>query len=155
MSDEPNTQNEPGTQEVKSAAAWKKAGAHAVVLNSGAVVKVRIPNLPQLVETGELPNDLIDVAIDLASGKEEVTTEHIKDQARFYRALISRTVVEPKITEDDVPDLPFEDVELLAELATRRRDIDAVGNHLGGLDASPKFRKFRGLDIGLPPLEDE
>jgi hypothetical protein len=54
-------------------------------------------------------------------------------------------VKEPVITEEDVHDLPFEDVELLVEIATRQRDLDAVGNHVGGLHTNKQWRQFRGL----------
>jgi hypothetical protein len=62
------------------------------------------------------------------------------------------TVVEPKITIDDVPELPYEDIEMLAELATRQRDLDAVGNHIGGLHEVEAFRTFRGLGAADSPL---
>ena len=67
-------------------------------------------------------------------------------QAEFYRELISRTLVEPKVAPEEVKDLPFEDIELLAALATRQRDVDALGQHIAGLDDNEKWRRFRGID---------
>jgi hypothetical protein len=54
-------------------------------------------------------------------------------------------LVTPKITEDDIDDLPIEDVEMLAGFAMRTNDIDAIGHHLGGLETHRRFRELRGL----------
>ena len=47
-----------------STAAWKKARVHeGVTLPSGAVVDINVPNLSQLIASGQLPNTLIDSAM--------------------------------------------------------------------------------------------
>ena len=127
---------------------WKKSGEHEIVLASGLDTKVtiRIPNLPELVSAGEFPNHLVEVAISVATGETKVTAEEVKAQAEFYRELISRTLVEPQVAPEDVKELPFEDIELIAAIATRQRDIDALGNHIAGLDKSDDWRRFRQLD---------
>lgn len=130
----------------KTLAAWKKAGVHSVTLSTGFECDIRIPNLPELVSAGEFPNHLVDVAISVASGDRKVSADEIKSQAEFYRELISRTMVDPQVTPDQVAEIPFEDIEILAAIATRQRDVDALGKHIAGLDKSEEWRKFRGID---------
>jgi hypothetical protein len=127
-------------------AAWKKNSVHHVTLSSGTEVDLKIPNLPELVSSGEFPNHLVDTAISVATGETKVTSEEVKAQAEFYRELVSRAVVNPTLTPDDVREVPFEDVELIAAIATRQRDIDALGHHLAGLDSREDWRKFRGVE---------
>jgi hypothetical protein len=63
-----------------------------VTLATGAVVEIKIPNLPELVSAGEFPNHLVEVAINVATGDSKVTPEEIKSQAEFYRKfLIAKT----------------------------------------------------------------
>lgn len=131
----------------KTANAWKAAAAHDVTLPSGTVVKIRIPNLPLLVKTGQLPNELVTEALSTISDPDKkLTPEAIAQSADFYAKLLTVTVIEPEITEDDIPDIPFEDVEWLVELATRQRDQDALGHHIAGLHKNKDWRTFRGLD---------
>ncbi len=127
-------------------AAWKKAGIHTITLATGIEVDIKLPNLPELVSAGEFPNHLVEVAINVASGESKVTAEEIKAQAEFYRELVSKTLVAPKLTPEEVKDVPFEDIELIAAIATRQRDVDALGEHIAGLDKSEQWRKFRGID---------
>ena len=124
---------------------WKAAKRHQITLPSGFQVQIEIPNLPLLVKTGQLPNDLVTEALAAIQGG-DLTPEVIAKQSDFYDKLVSQCVKEPVITEEDVHDLPFEDVELISEIATRQRDLDAVGHHVGGLHTSKDWRKFRGLD---------
>lgn len=130
-------------------AAWKKAGVHEVTLASGFQVKIKLPNLPELVRAGEFPNHLVETAIKVASApaeQQQITADDVKSQAEFYCALVSLSLVEPIVTPDDVKELPFEDIELLAAIATRQRDVDALGHHIAGLDKNEDWRKFRGID---------
>ena len=132
-------------KKAKEAAAWKSAKIHSVVLPSGIEVDIEIPNLPQMVKTGQIPNDLLDAALG-AIQRDEITPDLLKEQADFYNKLVATMVVSPSIAEEDVPELPYEDVELLVELGTRQRDLDAIGRHIGGLHKSDEWRRFRGLD---------
>ena len=136
------------TTEKKAASlsAWKKNAVHTITLASGTEVEIKIPNLPELAAAGDFPNHLIETAIAVANGDVKVTQEEIKAQAEFYRELVSRTVVTPTITPEDVKELPFEDVELVASIATRQRDVDALGHHIAGLDNNVDWRKFRGVE---------
>jgi hypothetical protein len=110
------------------------------------VVEIEIPDLPNLVKAGAIPNELVDVAIDAASGR-KVTRDDIVKQADFYNKLCALTVVVPEVTEDVFAsgEIPFEDKEMLVEFATRQRDMDVLGHHLAGLEKSATFRKLRGI----------
>ena len=135
-----------------TAANWKKAKRHQITLPSGVEVEVEIPNLSLLVKTGQLPNELVSEALGaMASG--QVTKEIIEQQAEFYNKIVAVTVKDPVVTEEDVADLPFEDVEMIAAIATRNTDLDALGHHVGGLTANKEWRNFRGLGSLDPDVE--
>lgn len=130
---------------VTTAAAWKTAKRHTVTLPSSAVVEIEIPDLPQLVKAGQIPNELVEVAIGAAASN-KVTKEDVGLYADFANKLVSLTVVNPKVTEEEAAAaLPFEDKEMIVDFATRKIDMDAVGHHLGGLEKSKDFRSFRGI----------
>lgn len=125
--------------------AWKKNAIHeGVRLPSGAVVSIRIPNLSALLKAGSIPNDLVDAAIQFAASQ-ELTADVMKEGHDFLVWAVPRTVVDPKIDEDEVDDLPAEDLELLATFIGRTNDVDAVGHHLGGLHTNAEWRRFRGI----------
>lgn len=138
-----------------SKSAWKKAGVHTVTLPSGAVVDIRIPNLAQMAQAGELDNDLLQYAVPNlpTDADEEPTPEQKKENltklANFHQWLVSKTLVSPALSPDEVKEtVPTPDLEVLVELASRRRDMDVVGHHIGGLEVSAEFRKFRGIESG-------
>lgn len=135
-----------GEKNTATLASWKKSAFHEITLSSGVKVTIKLPNLPELVKSGEFPNHLVDIAISVATGETKISKEEVTAQADFYRELVARTVVEPALTPEDVAELPFEDVELLAALATRQRDVDALGHHLAGLEKSEDWRKFRQIE---------
>lgn len=137
-------------------AGWKKASAHPVVLPSGVTVTIKIPDLPALIESGHIPQNLLDAALSSAAGRtpEKPSPEAVAEQRQFVRKVVAITVVSPKITEEDVDDLPVEDREMLMEMAMRQRDLDAEFNHIGGLHNSEQFRAARGLPERDPLLAD-
>lgn len=139
--------------EKTTAAAWKKAKAHEVTLPSGSQVTMQVPNLPAMIRSGQIPNSLVNAAIETVTKGpgQEVSRELIEQQAEFYNHLVSVAVLSPKVQPDDVPELPFEDVELIIQIATREEEFDAVGHQIGGLHTNKDFRTFRGL---LPLDED-
>ena len=139
--------------------AWFKARRHeGVTLPSGTVVTIELPNLSLMLKTGQIPNGLVDAAVEMqnavSTGSVQVTREMIEQQWDYYAFLVSKTVVEPAITQEEVAEIPAEDVEMLVEFATRQRDIDAVFRHIAGLDKLDSFRKFRGVTSGIEGLED-
>lgn len=144
-------------QKAATLAGWKKNRVHTITLPSGTIIDVVIPDLPSLVKTGGIPNELVQTAIDVANGDRKVNKEDIVQQADFYNKLCAITVVAPAATEEDFAsgELPFEDKEMIVEVATRRRDIDAVGHHLAGLEKVKAWRTFRNLDYVYQDLESE
>jgi hypothetical protein len=127
---------------VVSANTWKKNAVHAVTLPSTSVVKIRIPDLAALIEAGQIPQHLLDVALGAAAFEDEKkmpTVEDIILQRQFTDKIAELTVVEPKLTEADMADIPFEDKHMLTEFALRTRDLDALNHHIGGID---KIRRF-------------
>jgi hypothetical protein len=139
-----------------SLAGWKKNAVHTILCPSGSYVKVRVPDLPALIEAGQIPQHLLDAAIGVATGQEDVkpSIDLVKQQREFTDKVVELSVVEPKLSEADLPDVPFEDKELIVAIATRQRDFDAEGSHIAGLDKSSKFRRFRGIDGGDQDVED-
>jgi hypothetical protein len=139
-------------QKVVSLEQWKKSSLHVISLSSGSAVGIKIPDLAALIEAGEIPQNLLDAALSATGaggdGRAEKTPtkEFILQEAEFSNKLVQSTVVQPKLSEANVREIPFEDRVMIVEIATRQRDLDAEGNHIGGLHKSESFRKFRGLD---------
>lgn len=129
-----------------SLSAWTKAATHYPLLPSGCRVGIRIPDLPALIEAGQIPQHLLDVALGIAAGEQtKPSVELIKSQREFTDRLVQLTVIEPKLDDESVKTVPFEDKDFLVSIATRQRDLDAEGEHLAGLTKSDKFRRFRRL----------
>jgi hypothetical protein len=145
------------TAKPTSLAQWKKNKTHTITLPSATVVEIEVPDLPGLVKTGQIPNELVDMAIKVAAGKREVTREDIVQQADFFNKLCVLTVKSPAVTEEDFASgaIPFEDKEMLVEIATRQRDLDAVGHHIAGLESVKEWRNFRGLTFGYEDIGDQ
>lgn len=137
------------TKPAKTLDAWTKAKVHEdITLPSGFQIDLEVPNLPQLIANGDIPNELVDVAIGVASGRSTPGRDVIEQSVDFAAKVVSLAVKAPEITEQDVlgGKVPYEDVEMIVEIATRQRDLDAVGKHIGGLDKLQEFRTFRRLD---------
>lgn len=132
-----------------SVAAWKKAKLHEVVLPSSYKVTIKIPDLSSMIETGQLPQTLLDTAVKAAKGEitaeQEQTPEMAAKEREFKELVCVAALVEPKITVADVGDLPVEDLDMIVEFACRQREFDAEGNHLSGLHLSEQFRRFRRI----------
>lgn len=134
---------------------WKGNRDHLVVLPSSTVVKIRIPDLPALVETGTIPQHLLDEAASAAKGvAPKPTREAIAQEREFVDLLVTIAVVEPKLAPEDLAEIPYEDKDKIVSIACRIHDVDAEGNHISGLDKSEKFRRFRRLGEFQPTLED-
>lgn len=133
-----------------SLAQWERAGTHTITLHSGAVVRIKLPDIAELIESGVIPQHLLETATRVASAAQsgvipEVTKEQVVQQKEFVNAVTIASLVEPKVTDETVTKVPVEDRELITQIATRSRDLDAVGDHIGGLHKVEKWRRFRGL----------
>jgi hypothetical protein len=137
---------ERAPKRVTTADGLKQRALHrGVVLPSGAIVDIRIPNLALLIKSGTLPNDLIQSALK-TQNVEEVTREMIEENWDYTAFILPRMLVSPEITEEDVGELDALDIELLTNIAARRTDVDAIGRQLGGLDTQSSFREFREIE---------
>lgn len=138
---------ERGPQIVKTADALKKRAIHeGVVLPSGAIVTLKIPNLSLMIKKGIIPNDLVDAALEqepVAGEDRKVTKEMILENWSYTEFIVPHMLIDPKIEAEDVEDLDVLDIELLVNIAARRTDTDAIGRQLGGLDTQESFRRFR------------
>jgi hypothetical protein len=126
---------------------WRGRAIHTVTLPSGMVVKIRIPNLGQLLKGDAIPDRLRSVAIsqvareldpsaaplfqpdDQQSPEQKIKV--ITEVYELYEWLVTETVIEPAIGENDLDGLPEMDKQMLAQIAGRERDTDALGVTLG------------------------
>lgn len=136
-------------------AGWKRQAVHTVTLPSGAVADIRIPDITGLIESGAIPNDLLDAALGQVNRQpgEKMTKAEVQQEHEFRRLIVALTVVSPKLEASEVDSIPSEDKDLLIAIATRRTDMDAEGSHIAGLDKSEKFRRFRRIGEFDPLLE--
>jgi hypothetical protein len=134
-----------------SKSAWKKANSHTITLPSSKVVTIKLPNLPEMIKGGSFPNALIPIAVKRIQ-EEEITADKIKELADYHRFLIHKMLLSPTVEEEDVPDLPPADIDMLISIANRERDMDAVGHHLSGLETVDSFKRFRGIDSSSEDL---
>lgn len=129
-----------------SKAAWSKAAYHTVLCPSGAVIEIKIPDLPALIEAGSVPQHLLDAALgSVGMEDQKPTVDDIVKQREFTDLLVSFTASNPKVSYEEAASVPFEDKEFIVAIATRQRDLDAEGEHIAGLTKSTKFRRFRKL----------
>lgn len=136
------------SEKTASKSAWIKAKRHCVTLPSGTVVEIELPNLSLLLKAGQIPNSLIETVTRVQNtGDFTVTPEMLKEQYDFTAFVVSKTVVNPTITVEDVDSLPSEDIEMLMDFAMRNRDVDILGHHIGGLETQADFRRFRSLGL--------
>lgn len=150
---------------------WGKKGTHPVTLPSGAEVDIRIPDLSRMAQQGTLDNELLKDATPPPDPNAEYLADEpppaktpeerkaaLAELGKFNAWLVSITVVSPKVTPEEAADpeiVPTEDLEVLVEFATRRRDVDVVGHHIGGLETNAAWRTFRGLSSSDADLLDE
>lgn len=145
---------EPKIEKPVTKVAWKKRRRHeGITCPSGAVVTVEIPDLNALISSGYLPNELLTAAVKLSQGDNSAATDpdSYRQESIYKQKLVIKTVVEPKLDETDFGDdgIPQEDIEFLTQIATRQRDMDAAGKHIGGLEKIQSFRDLRGIYSGV------
>jgi hypothetical protein len=114
---------------------WKAKSLHTIPLPSGAEVSIRLPNVSKMVIGGDFPNALRDIALRELQGLDrgELTMEQLEAAVTFGNYVVCATVVDPKLTPDDLDELPQEDVEALAALAKREVSIKDYLAHWPGV----------------------
>lgn len=149
---------------VVSKTAWAGLAVHTITLASGARVKVRFPNVALLLAGDAVPEELrgeamrkvseeLFASLDQPDAAGGLTEETLKQFDDYHRFLISRSLVEPTLTYDELEEgrptrPPQEDLDLLVEILVRGRDTDAAGVRLGvePLDRWATFRHHHGCD---------
>jgi hypothetical protein len=156
MSDDTKTEDEEPTPEpipqaVASVDDWNAAKIFkGITLPSGTVVDITLPDLPELAKAGDIPNELLDVAAKIQKAVEDergLDADALVNVASFQEYILPRMLVKPEITAEDVGRLPAADKELLTAIASRKRDLDAVGHQLAGLETQASWRRFREFDL--------
>lgn len=151
------TQQKP---KVATATQWTKAKRHYPTLPSGVRVGIEIPDIAELVASGSIPNELVDVAVQVAKGGSDgvdkaADKEAVEKAPALYRYLVTTMVKEPEVDDKLYDQLPTEDKEMLVAFATRQIDVDANYEHLGGLHKSERWRTFRGIPSSDEDLEGD
>lgn len=127
-----------------SKANWKKLSVHKVTLATGAVVRMRIPNLALLMKNDAVPEQLRGVALKELSGLTkpevndageiklpELTEADVNSLYELYEWIVCEALIDPVLTPEELGDYPQEDLELITQIATRERTTDAAGVRLG------------------------
>ena len=148
---------------------WRELAVHTITVPSGATVKIRIPGIGTILAGGELPHQLVRLALlDLSSPKgaahalrqllEDIVDDEKRDQLleettrfREYQChLVASALLEPTLTVDEIMsgDFPEDDLALIAEIVQRDRIFDARGVRIGvePLDRWDRFHQEHGLD---------
>lgn len=165
------TKKTPPGSAPPSLAAWQARAVHTITLPSGQRVRIRIPGIATLLEHGDLPPDLIELAFlelsqeggatgalaqELATssenGQRKEALDKIARYGRFQRELVRAAIVavetEPEIFADvalsfeELDALPEDDLALVAEIVQRLRAHDARGVRIG-VEPLDRWATFR------------
>lgn len=160
------------TPPTPSLAAWQARATHTITLPSGQRIQIRIPGIGTLLEKGDLPEDLLEIALleltteggataalaaELAqseNGNREQALERLASYGEFQRHLVcaavcgvetSPDVFEPiTLTAESLFDgsLPEDDLAMVAEIVQRLRAHDARGVRIG-VEPIDRWATFR------------
>ena len=146
----------------RSVEEWAALALHDVTLPSGMEAVIRFADIPALIKSGRLPDQLQGAAARRFFGSENGAAasdgdgedgakaaiddaqriEIAKATAELYEYLVLESVVEPELTAEHLPRLPAEDKEMLIEVSLRERDTDALGRTLG-VEPLSRWETFR------------
>lgn len=157
-------------------AGWQARTLHTITCPSGQRLRIVLPGIGTLLEHGELPDQLIEIALlemtrpDGAAGAiakqledtpdtpREVILERLAEFAGFQRHLVCAAVREIEtadtvwvpvtLTPDQLDSLPEDDLAMVAEIVQRLRGTDARGVRIGvePIDRWAGFHEAHGLD---------
>lgn len=149
---------------------WQRRRFAKATLPTGQEVTLRAVTLDELAALDALPDDLVAVAwyeklpggISAQIPAPELQTPEGAARARklsqdtlaLRDKLVLAAVVEPAITETDLPSLDPFDKDMVANLASRQDDLDATGRRVWGVEPLNTFQDFRdvhGCDAGPEP----
>jgi hypothetical protein len=153
----------------ESKTAWKRRTVHNVTLETGMQVRIKFPDAGELIRQDALPDELIHIAFmdQFAPDKLREIIGDAKEEADLLKnfnelgdRLAVEMLVDPKLTLDELRQIPQEDLDMLKQIAMRERDTDARGVKLGvvRLDVFATFREAheRSADVAAdhPPFPD-
>jgi hypothetical protein len=144
------------TTEPTAAEAWA-ARTYTATLDSGQEAEFRLPSIGEMAAFGDLPEDLLEIAMlewddpgaavrmaaapivalthdspdEERQAADEKATDIAKRIGRYNLHLVSRALVNPKLTPAELATVPYSDVEMLSDLIMRRRGVDAAGRYVG------------------------
>jgi len=154
-----------------SLSVWQARSVHTITCPSGQRIRIRIPGIATLLEHGDLPDDLTEIALlelsavngatgelaqQLAStnGNRAEILERVRQYGQFQRELVRAAVVavesapnewqDVTLTMDDIGggSLPEDDLALVAEIVQRLRATDARGVKIG-VEPIDRWATFR------------
>lgn len=152
-------------------AVWQARSTHKLTLPSGQRVQIRIPGIATILEKGDLPEDLLEIALleltseggataalaaELASGNgnQAKAIERLARYGEFQRHLVGAAVMGVEtspdvftpitLTPEDLLDgsLPEDDLAMIAEIVQRLRAHDARGVRIG-VEPIDRWATFR------------
>ncbi len=154
-----------------SLSVWQARSVHTITCPSGQRIRIRIPGIATLLEHGDLPDDLTEIALlelsavngatgelaqQLAStnGNRAEILERVRQYGQFQRELVRAAVVavesapnkwqDVTLSMDDIGggSLPEDDLALVAEIVQRLRATDARGVKIG-VEPIDRWATFR------------
>jgi 7-cyano-7-deazaguanine synthase in queuosine biosynthesis len=160
-----------GTQSGNALDVWRNR-LHTVTCPSGQRLRIRIPGVETILQHGDLPDELVEIAILESTHEggaataiaEEIPTlgrdekvKRLAEYAAFQRELVRASIaqvdvggewVNVSVSRDDLSSVPDADVEMIAMIALRLRGTDARGVTIGvePIDRWARFHETHGLD---------
>jgi hypothetical protein len=142
------TQGQPSNHTpdgIATAERWANAAVHTVHLPTGTRVRLRMPNLTEMIRNDAIPERLREFALrEIITGSPleteqredgrvvpKIKWEDVKEVSEMYLHIVSAMLVEPAMSPDELRRVPAEDFDMLREFATRDRDRDARNVSLG------------------------
>jgi len=109
--------------EIRKKAELKQSG-ELMKLPSGFVVRIKEPDLSEMMSSGYMPSDLIEIALgQQETGNKKATAESVPKFFEFMKKMVMYAVVEPKVVDKDPKDNEILYTDLSGE------DRMAIFNH--------------------------
>lgn len=137
---------------------WQTRTLHTITCPSGQRIKIRLPGIGTLLEQGDLPGELVELAlleltqeggaagalaarVDAGDVPQEELVQRIRRFAAFQKHLVKAAVTEVEtapgvwdpvaLTDHHVAVLPEDDLAMVSEIVQRLRAYDAKGVRIG------------------------
>jgi len=121
--------------EIRKLKEKREAGSN-IKLPSGIVVCVRSPDISELISSGDIPNELLSIALGKDDALEKMTAEGIKKGMEMMDLMVRYSLVSPKVVDVD----PKEGEILISDLSQEDKTY-IVGEAQGEVGKLKPFRK--------------